>query len=534
MSNIQVLDCTLRDGGYINNWQFGEKTIKGVVKDLADAKVDVIEIGFLTDLPRTSNHSLFNSTAELLPVTQNKGGSLVAGMIALDEKEMNPLSLDDSKTTGVDIVRLTFHNSASKIERAISFAKILMGKGYKVCMQPVGTTTYSDEELVSLIKQINKLNPYAFYLVDTLGTLYEDRLMHFVDLIDSNLNLEIKIGFHSHNNLQMSFANSQKIVNLDSKRNFVIDSSLYGMGRGAGNLCTELIVRYLNEVGKGNYNLVPILDAIDNYIYPISLKLPWGYNAHYYMSAIYGCHPNYASYLMNLQTLTMNEVNTILQSLPKDRRHLFDKKLIEKLYLDFQNSNSKNTAPALNENINSSEVLLIAPGYSAIEKVNEINDYINKNHPVVIAVNFMPNNIPVHYVFISNRKRFASSDFKNINAQVIATTNVPSDAKNIIYVDYDDLCDAKYNQPDNAGMMALRLLLKLKIKKAVLAGFDGFSANAKQNYYDETITDHNTKQTADEKNVDYAKQLADIAKNLSIEFLTPSIYKDIIDGKTKI
>ena len=118
MSNIQILDCTLRDGGYVNDWQFGEKTIKGVVKDLADAKVDIIEIGFLTDLPRTTNQSLFNTTAELLPVTKNKGVSLVSGMIALDEKEMDPHSLDDSKTTGVDIVRLTFHNSAPKIERA--------------------------------------------------------------------------------------------------------------------------------------------------------------------------------------------------------------------------------------------------------------------------------------------------------------------------------------------------------------------------------------------------------------------------------
>lgn len=534
MSNIKILDCTLRDGGYINSWNFGEKTIKGVVKDLSNANIDIIELGFLTDLPRTSNHSLFNSTAELLPVTKIKGNSLVAGMIALGEKEMNPLSLEAAKTTGVDIVRLTFHGSESEIKRAIDFAKILMSKGYKICMQPVGTTTYSDEDLIKLIKQINKINPYAFYLVDTLGTLYEDKLLHFVDLIDNNLNPEINIGFHSHNNLQMSFANSQKIVNLGAKRDFVIDSSLYGMGRGAGNLCTELIARYLNEVGKGNYNLVPILDAIDNYIYPISLKLPWGYNAHYYMSAIYGCHPNYASYLMNLQTLTMNEVNIILQKLPKDKRHLFDKKLIENLYLEYQNSVAKHKTAHIEQNLNSNEVLLIAPGQSVVTHEKEIKDYISKNNPVVIAVNFMPNNIPVHYVFISNRKRFASSDFENINAQVIATSNLSSDANNIIFVDYNSLCDDKYNQPDNAGMMALRLLLKLKIKKAILAGFDGFSANEKLNYYNEEITDHSTKQTASEKNADYSSQLADISNKISISFLTPSIYKDLIDGKTKI
>ena len=203
MSNIKILDCTLRDGGYVNNWQFGEKIIKDVVKDLSAASIDIIEIGFLTDLPHTSNHSLFNSTNELLPLTKLKGNSLVAGMIALGEKEMDPNVLDNSNSTGVDIVRLTFHNSDSEVKRAIDFANILMTKGYKVCIQPVGTTTYSDDELTKLIEKINDLNPYAFYLVDTLGTLYEDKLMHFINLIDKSLNSNIKIGFHSHNNLQM-------------------------------------------------------------------------------------------------------------------------------------------------------------------------------------------------------------------------------------------------------------------------------------------------------------------------------------------
>lgn len=528
MSNIKILDCTLRDGGYVNNWQFGEKIIKGVVKDLSAASIDIIEIGFLTDLPHTSNHSLFNSTNELLPLTKLKGNSLVAGMIALGEKEMDPNVLDNSNSTGVDIVRLTFHNSDSEVKRAIDFANILITKGYKVCIQPVGTTTYSDDELTKLIEKINDLNPYAFYLVDTLGTLYEDKLMHFINLIDKSLNSNIKIGFHSHNNLQMSFANSQKIVSIESKRNYIIDSSLYGMGRGAGNLCTELITRYLNETGKGNYNLVPILDAIDNFIYPISLKLPWGYNAHYYMSAIYGCHPNYASYLMNLQTLTMNEVNTILQSLPENTRHLFDKKLIAKLYLDFQNE-TKHKVQALDKKFINREVLLIAPGYNATKFVAEINDYINKNHPVVFSINFLPQNIAVDYLFISNRKRFADTNFNDINSQIIATSNIPCDNENVIYVDYDSLCDSRFNQPDNAGIMALRLMTKLKIKKAVLAGFDGFNTNDKQNYYDSTISDHNTKQVADEKNADYANQLSEILNKLSIDFLTPSIYKKIID-----
>ena len=175
--------------------------------------------------------------------------------------------------------------------------------------------------------------------------------------------------------------------------------------------------------------------------------------------------------------------------------------------------------------------LIPEPGQKAPKYEADIIDYINSHHPIVIAVNFMPKKIPVKYVFISNRKRFASSDFKNINAQVIATSNLSSAAKNIIFVDYYSLCDSRFNQPDNAGMMALRLLLQLKTKNVVLAGFDGFSTSAEQNYYDEAISDHNTRQIAREKNADYASQLLDISNKLSIQFLTPSIYKKIIDSK---
>ena len=252
MSNIKILDCTLRDGGYINNWNFGKKNIETITKNLADAGVDVIEIGFLTDKPHSQDDSLFTTTKDLEDVSKNKKSSLLAGMIALGEKEINPLKLDDASKSGLDVVRITFHNDASEIDRAISYANILHSKGYKVCMQPIGTTSYTDKDLVALVKKINGLKPYAFYLVDTLGTLYKDSLLHFVEIIDKNLDPSIKLGFHSHNNLQMSFSNAQQLIEYPSKREFMIDSSLYGMGRGAGNLCTELVTRYLNERGKAN------------------------------------------------------------------------------------------------------------------------------------------------------------------------------------------------------------------------------------------------------------------------------------------
>ena len=490
-------------------------------------------MGFLTDKPHSEDDSLFTTTSEMKKVTAHKGNSMVAGMIALGEKETDAEKLDPADKTGVDIVRITFHNDIAEIAKAINFAHTLMGKGYKVCMQPVGTTTYTDEELVYLIKKMNELKPYAFYLVDTLGTLYKDKLMHFVNLIDSNLDKSIKLGFHSHNNLQMSYSNAQLIVEHDSDREFILDSSLYGMGRGAGNLNTELIARFVNEYeGKNRYNLVPILDGIDNHIYPLSLRYSWGYNAHYYMSAIHNCHPNYAAYLMNLQTLTMNEVNLILQNLPQESRAVFNKALIEKLYINFQKGVDTKVEKADKlAGVKGKEVLVLAPGQTLTTHKKQIQDYVKRHKPVVFAVNVDTGDIPADYVFISNKKRLLSFDYDKSNANIIITSNLPKLSDKFTCVDYDALCDERYEQPDNAGMMLLRLLASKGCKGAKLAGFDGFRVDVDNYATKGTIASRYSEKITQEKNKGNCAQIMDITKKMPVQFLTPSIYKDMIDGK---
>ena len=303
MSKIQLLDCTLRDGGYINKWHFGKETITSVISKLAEAKIDIIEVGFLSDMPHTEDESLYSTSKELdsaVNIDKNEN-SKIAAMIAIGEMEMNPAILPSADQGILDIVRITFHNNDSEVEKMIRFTRCLMEKGYKVCVQPVGTTSYSDRELLELIDKVNGLKPFAFYLVDTLGILQARELLHFVDLIDHNLASGIKLGFHSHNNLQISYSNAQRIIDYVSDREFILDCSVYGMGRGAGNLCTELIAQYLNSIGLCSYQMMSIFEVLDDYIYPIFSRFSWGYNAHYYISAVHRCHPNYAAFLMNKQ-----------------------------------------------------------------------------------------------------------------------------------------------------------------------------------------------------------------------------------------
>lgn len=333
--NIQILDCTLRDGGYVNNWKFGRAVISSILSKLKTAGIDIIECGFLTGMVRDKETSLFNEVSEigqLLP--KEKGKAMYVAMIAMGEQELQPSMLSPFDKSSIDGIRLTFHKE--EIKKAILWAQEIMSKGYQVFMQPVGTVFYSDLELLHLVEKINQLKPYAFYIVDTLGSMYRNEVSHKFYLIDENMDPLIHLGFHPHNNLQLAFSNAQILGKIQTKRELILDSSVYGMGRGAGNLPTELITQYINRNIEVRYDVTEIMDIYDEYIAPIEKKHQWGYAVPYHIAASHVCHPNYASYLLDKQTLTMKEIEEIIREIPKRSKMLYDEELIRQLYQNYQ------------------------------------------------------------------------------------------------------------------------------------------------------------------------------------------------------
>ena len=217
MSDIKVLDCTLRDGGYINSWNFGNNAIHGIIKNLEEAKIDIIECGFIRNATESNDSTVFASMQQVERVIRPKKDG-VQYAVMIDQHNYNPELISEYSGAGADIIRLTFRKK--EWEQAKITVKELMEKGYKVCIQPVGTTSYSDEKLIKMIKDVNELNPFAFYLVDTLGIMYQHDMRRFFYLIDNNLAKNICLGFHSHNNLQMSFA---IIVYIIHKKNLKVN-----------------------------------------------------------------------------------------------------------------------------------------------------------------------------------------------------------------------------------------------------------------------------------------------------------------------
>ena len=521
---IKILDCTLRDGGYVNDFNFGLKTIKEIIKGLVSANIEIVEVGFLKTSEKKQDKSLYDSVESINQYISNSDNrTMYVAMIAYGDISIDDIS--DSSKTSISGIRLTFHEK--DIEEAFDFAKKLREKGYDVFIQPVGTAFYTDEQLLKLISKVNSFKPYAFYIVDTLGSMYEKDLLRMYYLIDNNLSKEIRIGFHAHNNLQLAFSNAQKLINLAVKRDIIIDASVFGMGRGAGNLATELITRFINENIKDKYDVGNILNVMDSYILPIKSRFDWGYSAPYYIAAVNNCHPNYASFLIGKQTLCINDVKSIINTIPVSERHLYNANLITKLYSEHLSHfiDDKESLSYLKSIVEEKKILILAPGRSLIEYRNKIVDFIKLEKPIIIAVNFIPDFCDYDIIFISNLKRFNNLDtaVDLIKEKLICTSNITvrDDIKVINYINY---LNENSIITDNAGLMLLNIIKNMNFTDAFLAGFDGFDFNINKNYYNQELMYNIVENDQIKINEAVTQYFEKYRINSNIKFITPTIY----------
>ena len=322
---MKILDCTLRDGGYINNWDFGEDGIRLILNNLISAGIDYIECGFLKESGQAPGKTIFRSIEELekfeLPAWNYT--------LMINYGEYNISNFSECKNKNIKI-RTAFKKNYQR--EALEYISKLQNLGYDVFVNPMHTNIYSQEGLLCLIDEVNKIKPCGLTIVDTLGNMYEKDVVSIFNIINSNLDSDIPLGFHSHNSMQLSFSNTKAFLKAGMEREIFIDSCVYGMGRGAGNLCTELITKYLNDNYSKDYKIAPLLKIIDE-LKTIYAKTPWGYSTPYYIAAIHACHPNYAGYLARLG-FSDEEIDKIITKIPKDRRISYDSEFIKNLVSD--------------------------------------------------------------------------------------------------------------------------------------------------------------------------------------------------------
>ena len=326
--SVKILDCTLRDGGYVNEWMFGYDNIKKIISGLSSSGVDFIECGFMQDTNYCRDKSLFEfleNLTEIIPpdVPREK----IVAMI--DYGEFNCEKLPQKTENSIFGFRIIFKKN--NLTEALLTAKKIQEKGYNIFINPTFINQYTKDEFTGVLARVNEINPYAFSIVDSMGVMRCEDALGLFKLADGILNKNITLCFHSHNNLQLSFANAVELIKLKTGRNIIIDSSILGMGRGAGNIKTEFLINYLNENLKSRYKILPVLSLLHNIINGFFEKKSWGYSVPYYLAAQNFCHPNYASFLIE-KNISFDTIDKILKEIPEENKTCFDKNLIENLY----------------------------------------------------------------------------------------------------------------------------------------------------------------------------------------------------------
>lgn len=517
---INILDCTLRDGGYVNDFNFSNRDIKRTIKKLLKSNIEIIECGFLDSQKGKENDCTRFKTYEVLEnlvgdLTLNENQLLVA-MVDLNSYDLTTLPniKKDSKVTGI---RLAYRKT--NYLEAIEQAKILKEKGFNVFMQPMSTVSFSNEELKDMLEKINILNPYAVYIVDTSGSMYQDTFLNLFEEVEKTLNKDIKLGFHSHNNLQLSYAIAIDFINSVKTRDIIIDSSVYGMGRGAGNLNTELLADFLNKKYSKNYEIENILELIDSYFYALYKANQWGYSLAHFLSASYSVHPNYASYLLDTKRLSINEIKTILEQIPNKNVYEYSKTLIEELYF-MHNSSKQKLIKEPNISTNK-KILLLGSGQNIKLKIKEIKE--KRDEYLIISLNHKPDFITPDFYFFNSQKRY-DEFFENIEKySIISSSNLEVNTNYTL--DYKELSTINDNfQNDISAIMMINYFKNKGLQNIYLAGVDGFKLDLENYTYSEEdkLVDENS---INELNSSIAKAIEILSKDIKIEFITETIFK---------
>lgn len=320
--SIQILDCTIRDGGYLTGKKFTPEFVNGVINGLIKAGIDYIEVGFLQNQKKDETIVYSNSQDARKYIPFSKGVSQFTGFA--DNSRYSIDKLDDFDGKSFENIRICF--AKHEYKEALRFADAAKKKGYHLFVQPMDAMGYTWGERDDLLSRVNDIMPDVVSIVDTFGSMYLEDMKAVFEQMDGKLDRTIKIGCHSHNNLQLSCALTEKFIALavQTGRNIVVDSSLLGMGRGAGNAPTEAIVNYLNVMHGKKYNLTAIFDVIDQYVEPLKKIVYWGYDLPMFISGATSSHVDNIYYLQNNENCSSSELYQVLESMDIEKRKRYD------------------------------------------------------------------------------------------------------------------------------------------------------------------------------------------------------------------
>lgn len=532
--NIKILDCTIRDGGHLNKWDFDPAVVRASYYAAVKSGADYFEAGYR--FPATINGlGKFAYCDDDYMMSLLKVSEECKLTVMIDAGKCDSTLLPECKPNLTPFTAVRVASYPYELEKAISLVEDLKIKGYEVFLNLMASSEITDEQFGTLETWDNKEYLNAIYFADSFGAFVPSDISFHIDKL-KNMGFE-NIGFHPHNNLQMAFANSLKAIEAGAT---YIDASIYGMGRGAGNLPIEIMIGYLEKKGGTKYNTVPYLDVLERFFLEIFKEFGWGYSLESFMGGIKDIHPYYVHNIFERHHYTIDEIWNALDIVKKKcplsySIESLDNTLGERFYTPLTEEsvdvvfksikNELKVIPSedaflsgnadLKNRHEGKKFIVIANGPSIVEYKDKIDAFIHDTEGyITIGVNYLRDTfVPDYHMFI-NRKRFLNY-LPTVNSK--STLIVPSFfGKKIIeenytgqcsYFDIDSIDDISELPPFdgdtqkvavlNVTISAILMAYQMGASEIFVVGMDGYrEANEKQMVYF-----YNENELPDEKNI---------------------------------
>ena len=286
---LKVLDCTIRDGGLINNYQFSKDFVKAVYRATCEAAVDIVELGKKleeSDEYTREKYGPWNfcddeDLKEVIDSCDSEYRPLVAVMYDVGRVDVHKLQPRDQSP--IDMVRVACY--VHQIDTGLDLVRRCKDLGYQTTINIMAASAAIETELVEGLVEIDKADELDYlYLVDSFGAFYSEQVTYYLEMYKKYAPNK-ELGFHAHNNQQLSFSNPQQAI-IDGEN--LLDATINGIGRGAGNCNLELLLNFLKNP---KFDVRPIYKVIQEQFVPLREQIEWGFNDIYGVSGHMNQHP---------------------------------------------------------------------------------------------------------------------------------------------------------------------------------------------------------------------------------------------------
>lgn len=403
-----ILDCTLRDGGYYNHWDFNDDIVDAYLDSMAKAKIDYVELG-LRNFPQPQFLGPYAYTTEnfLNSLSLPEGptyGVMVDAKTILQSKlsiedAINSLFVEKEKSK-IGLVRIAAH--FSEVNASCKIAKLIKEKGYLVGFNLMQSGGKPSELIENIAKEITQWNCVdVLYFADSLGNMDTVEVKRIVNALSAQWNG--MLGIHTHNNMSKALDNAMKAYELGVD---MIDVTVTGMGRGAGNAQTENLLAILNK-SETKYNSAPVFDLVIRHFEKMQKDYGWGSNLLYFIGAQNNVHPTYIQNILSNERFGTDEIVGAIEYLSNNECSSYNGDVLEQA-LNLNSTSCDISGTRDLKNLFSGKDVLILGNGSSVEKYkNGIISYIKNKNPIVLSINVnkvIDQNLVDYYVATHNTK----------------------------------------------------------------------------------------------------------------------------------